>query len=214
MEQNLLNVLDPNILKRCVFVYGSSYFGVSQEEEWVNEENTPHPIGIGPYFEPCIRALQAKGLEYVVAFPGGVYGRGSWFLEFYLESLRNGQPIPMPQQPPIWPYIHVNDCARAIVHLLTVDRQLLQKYGRQVIIVDDNPIPIDVFLKHLGVAVGQQPQISWLDETTLQQQLNPIAFAYQTANMRHSNARLKHLGFTLQYPQVQKGLASLALSDL
>ena len=43
--------------------------------------------------------------------------------------------------------------------------------------------------------------------------MSPMAAAYLCANMPHSNARLKRLGFELQYPRIEQGIASLDLKQ-
>ena len=56
----------------------------------------PHPMGWGPYLAPAIESLPgyvARGLPIVAAFPGWVYGPGSWFAQYVLEPLRAGKPV-------------------------------------------------------------------------------------------------------------------------
>ena len=47
-------------------------------------------MGWGPYLGPAIDSLPgyvARGLPIVAAFPGWVYGPGSWFAQYVLEPL-------------------------------------------------------------------------------------------------------------------------------
>jgi nucleoside-diphosphate-sugar epimerase len=213
-EAHLLDALDANRSARCVFVYGSSYYGTSEGPTPIDETTPPRPFGVGPYFVPCMAALEARrkqGLDIVAAFPGGVYGRGSWFLEALLDSLREQAPVLVCDPVPLWPYIHVEDCARAIAALLMVEGTTLDRIGRDVILAGDEPTAMDHFIEQVGAAVGRAPVIVRKPAETLRAMMSPRVAAYLCANMPHSNARLKRLGFELQYPRIEQGIASLGL---
>src|SRR5689334_5467719 len=82
MEANLFQMLQPDTVKRIVYVGGTSYYG-QQGKDWKDETTMPNPQGWGPYIVEALDALKtyvAKGLPIVEAFPGGVYGVGSWYL--------------------------------------------------------------------------------------------------------------------------------------
>ena len=215
-EAHLLDALDADRPARCVFVYGSSYYGTSDGPTPIDETTPPRPIGVGPYFVRCMAAVEARrkhGLDIVAAFPGGVYGRGSWFLEALLDSLRDRAPVLVCDPVPLWPYIHVEDCARAIVALLVVERTALDRIGRDVILADDEPAAMDHFIERVAAAVGRAPAIVRKPAEALRAMMSPTAAAYLCANMPHSNARLKRLGFELQYPRIEQGIASLDLKQ-
>lgn len=215
MEKKLLDALDTDVVQRAVFVYGSSYFGTSEDDQLMDETTPRNPIGVGASMEPCIEALEtagANGLDYAAAFPGGIYGAGSWFLDSYVAAINSQQAIVLAASPPVWPYVHLMDCARAIVYLLTVESQLLEAKGRNVIVVDDQPITMHEFVSRVGEQMGQVPEVQFVDAEELRKNLPQVAFEYLTANMPHSNARLKELGFQLRYPRVKEGLASLDLA--
>jgi nucleoside-diphosphate-sugar epimerase len=213
-EAHLLEAVAANRSARSVFVYGSSYYGRSDGPALIDETTPPRPIGVGSYFVPCMAAVEARrnqGLDIVAAFPGGVYGRGTWFLESLLDSLRDQAPVLVCDPVPLWPYIHVEDCARAIAALLVVDRATLDRIGRDVILADDAPTPMDHFIEQVGAAVGRAPMIVRKSAEALRAILPPISAAYLSANMPHSNARLRRLGFELRYPRIEQGIASLGL---
>jgi nucleoside-diphosphate-sugar epimerase len=200
---------------RVVYVGGSSYIGRAEGEEWLDESSPRRPIGIGHTFEAGIGALRAageRGLDYAVALVGGVYGRGSWFIQAYLRALAAGDAIPVLEPAPRWPYVHIDDCARAIVHLLTVDGGALAAQGREVIVADDKPMRMDAFIEEVGRVVGKQALLRRLDEATLRAQFPPLQASYLTADMPHSNRRLRQLGFTCRYPTPRDGLAALGLT--
>jgi hypothetical protein len=214
-EANLLGALDDRGTERAVFVYGSSFLGEGSER--MDETAEPRPIGLGVYFEAGIAALEARGrggLDCVVALPGAVYGRGTWFLEMALDALQKPKPIPMCEPVPRWPYVHVDDCARAIVELLTVDRSRLDGAGRRVIIAGGDPVPMDHFNEAVGQVVGRRPLFLRASAEDLRSRLPPLLASYLTADMPHSNARLRSLGFEPRYATVEEGLASLELPKL
>jgi nucleoside-diphosphate-sugar epimerase len=141
-----------------------------------------------------------------------VYGRGSWFLEALLDSLHERAPVLVCDPVPLWPYIHVEDCARAIAALVVVDGAALERIGRDVILADDEPAAMDHFMERVGAAVGRAPVIVRKSAEALRALMPPRAAAYLCANMPHSNARLKRLGFELRYPRIEQGIASLDLN--
>lgn len=215
MEDNLLRALDARRLKRAVLVFGSSYYGRTTPGEVADETMSPRrPIGLGPLFAPSVEALAAfrgRGIDVVGAFPGGVYGRGTWFLDLSLGALRKGKPVMVPDPPPFWPFIHIEDCARALEFLLTVDASRLDEVGRDIILADDEPASMDRFLKAVAEAVGGPTALRRCPGAALRERLPPMLVEYLTTNMVHSNARLRRLGFKLAYPRVEQGIKALAL---
>jgi hypothetical protein len=216
-EANLLGAIEDRATERAVFVYGSSFLGASEGPELIDETVEPRPVGLGTYFQSSIEALEARGrggLDCVVALPGAVYGRGTWFVEMVLDAIRRGRPIPLCEPAPRWPFIHVDDCARAIVALLTVSRATLDAAGRRVIIAAGDPAPMDRFVEAVGEVVGRRPSILRLGAEDVRRKLPPLVAAYLTANMPHSNARLRSFGFEPRYPSFEAGLASLELPEI
>ena len=61
--------------------------------------------------------VRGPGLPIVVGLPGWVYGPGSWFAQYILEPLNNGTDTACAAEPFTSP-VHVDDCARALVHLI------------------------------------------------------------------------------------------------
>jgi nucleoside-diphosphate-sugar epimerase len=193
-------------------VFGSSYYGETPGGARADETMSPRrPIGNGPIFEPCVEALRAagaRGLSWAAAFVGGVYGPGSWFLGMYADAIRRRAPVLVREPSPIWPYIHVDDCARAIEHLARIDDRRLAAEGREVIVVDDEPAPMVEFIERLADRMGEPAQIEKLAPEALRARVDPLTFVLNT-DMAHSNERLRRLGFACRYPHVREGLASL-----
>ena len=70
---------------------------------------------------------------------------------------------------------------------VAVDAQALDAIGRDVIIADDEPAPMDAFISRIGAAVGREPKLTRLDREALKKRLSPGEFAYFSANMPHKN---------------------------
>jgi nucleoside-diphosphate-sugar epimerase len=216
MDENLLRAVDPGRGSRVVYVCGSSYIGRAEDGEVLDESSPSRPFGTGPVFEAGLRALRlsgAQGLDYAVAFVGGVYGRRSWFVQAYLAALAAGEPIPVLDPAPRWPYVHVEDCARAIALLATADSEALAALGREIIVADDEPTRMDVFIEEVARAAGKPVTLRRLDEANLVLAVPSLTASYLTADMPHSNRRLRQLGFTCLYPTVREGMASLGLGS-
>lgn len=214
LDQGLLAHVDPKRTRRLVYVCGSSYFGASVGEKWVDETRPPAPLGLGPTFSAgldALGALRARGLDAVAAYVAGLYGRGSWFLEYYLGAIARGEPIVTLEEAPVWPYIHVADVAAALIHLLTMPAEALDAEGRDVIVTDDRPVAMDQFILEVAGAVGKSANLVRLDAESLKARVDPFQFAYLSTPMRHSNARLRRLGFSCAYPTIFDGIPALRL---
>ncbi len=215
MDENLIGALSPQRLARVVYACGSSYFGVSENETPIDERTPSKPMGLGPSFEPGLRALRTareRGLDSVAAFVSGVYGPDSWFTRQYLQQLEQDQPILVLEPPPIWAYIHIEDCVRALEFLLTLDTAKLETAGRDVILADDTPVPMTTFIEELARATGKTARIERLELSALKERLPAFGLRYLTANLPYSNARLRGLGFQCKYPSVREGVPALGLA--
>ncbi|WP_437815659.1 NAD-dependent epimerase/dehydratase family protein [Sorangium sp. So ce1078] len=217
MDRCLLRSLDPSRLRRVVMVFGSSYYGRTDEGDSLDETvPTRRPTGLGMSYAPGVRALRGIGqdFDWVAAFPGGVYGRGTWFLEHCLRSIQRDEPIVMRDPPAIWPYIHIEDCVRALEFLMAVDGARLDALGREVILADDEPAPMSRFVDYMSEEIGKPTTLRLLSEDALRELLPPFYSGQLSANMVHRNTRLRRLGFELKYPHIREGIRALDLPRL
>ncbi|PTL80666.1 NAD(P)-dependent oxidoreductase [Vitiosangium sp. GDMCC 1.1324] len=208
MDSLLLDSLKPGTVKRVLYVAGTSYYG-DQGAQLVTEDAPPKPSGWGPYIAPAIESLPkhlARGLPLVEAYPGSVYGLGSWFVEYALEPLKAGrrlfglkETLTLCMSP-----IHVDDCARALLHLLEHGQ-----VGQRYFVVDDEPVSfsglIQVAATTLGVAYRKVILPRWLCHLAM----GPVVTDSLTAEARLSNARLHSTGFQFLYPTVREGVPAL-----
>ncbi|WP_437318577.1 NAD-dependent epimerase/dehydratase family protein [Sorangium sp. So ce385] len=214
MDRCLLRALDARRLRRALVVFGSSYYGRTEEGGSLDETvPTRRPTGLGASYALGVQALRSLGqdLDWVAAFPGGVYGRGTWFLEHCLRAIQTAEPIVLRDPPAIWPYLHIEDCVRALEFLMAVDGARLDALGREVIVADDEPAPMSRFVDYMSEAIGKSPTVSLLSEDALRELLPPFYSGQLSANMVHRNTRLKRLGFELKYPRIREGIRALDL---
>lgn len=204
MDQTLFSALDPSRTQKIIYVGGTSYYG-NLGTALRDETATPVPRGFGPYVAPAIEAIAGyldKGLPIVTAFPGYVYGDGSWFREYVIKPLRRGQRINTllgrsRQGSPI----HVSDCARALILLLEKG-----EVGQRYFLVDDRPVPWSVFYDTAARAMGKTPRLRKIPPFVLRLLIGSVVTDSLLSDAVLSNARLRALGFELEFPTIEQGI--------
>jgi hypothetical protein len=204
MDRHLLDPLDPARVRRVVYVGGTSYYG-DLGAELRDERATPAPRGWGPYVAPAIEALgrdRARGLPIVTAFPGYVYGDGSWFREYVLRPLRRGEKInAIAGRSRFGSPIHVEDCARALCFLLEHGA-----VGERYFVVDDRPVQWSRFYETAARAVGRPAELRRVPPIVLRLLVGSVVTDSLLSDAVLSNARLKALGFSLRFPTIDEGI--------
>jgi len=104
-----------------LFVSGSLVYG-SHNDLLIDENHPPEPTSFQrEYFlaeEPILEALEKNELPVQIVRPSWIYGRGSWLEAFYLLPARRKKFLPIyGNGENNMSFIHVEDCARKIVHL-------------------------------------------------------------------------------------------------
>ena len=204
MDRNLLDPLRPGVVERIVYVAGTSYYG-NVGTELRDESVTPRPRGWGPYIAPALERLAGdvtRGLPIVTAFPGWVYGDGSWFRDYVLRPLKRGTRLTQLGGESRWASpIHVGDCARALVHLCAHGQP-----GENYFVVDDRPTQMRelprLCARTLNVALRTRQVPVWLARLLL----GPVVTDSLQSDTVLSNARLKALGFRLEHPTIDEGI--------
>lgn len=208
MDRLLLDSLRPGRTRRVVYVAGTSYYGDLGTEPR-DERATPNPRGWGPYVAPAVEALGrdlARGLPIVTAFPGYVYGDGSWFREYVLTPLRRGERIhTVAGRSHLASPVHVDDCARALVHLLSHG-----EVGARYFVVDDRPVPWSVFYETAARAVGREMRVRKVPVPLFRLFAGSVVADTLLGDAALSNARLRATGFDLRFPTIDEGLPDVA----
>jgi hypothetical protein len=208
MDRLLLDSLKPEVTRRVLYVGGTSYYG-NQGPRLVTEDSPPNPTGWGPYIAPAIEMLPdyvARGLPLVEAYPGSVYGLGSWFTEYILKPLKSGRPLFGLKETLtrcISP-VHVEDCARALLHLLEHGEP-----GQRYFVVDDRPESFAELSRLVAETLGLHVRKILVPQWVCRLMMGPVLTNSLTVEARLSNARLHGTGFHLHYPTIHEGVPVL-----
>jgi len=142
------------------------------------------------------------GAPIVSAFPGFVYGQGSWFDQSIIKPLEAGRPLLQigSHSPRISP-IHVRDCARALVHLAEHGR-----VGGRYFVVNDQPTTFASLMTGLAEVMRRPARSIRVPAWVAPLLLGPFLAEYMRYDAVFSNARLRALGFQFLFPTVEDGL--------
>lgn len=177
------------------FVYTSStgVYG-DHDGDWVDEETPLDPTTeretILVEAERVAREHGNPGIARTIVRFGGLYGPGRSPVERYLDG---------PVSPGYTNFVHRDDAAGAISHLLTQD------VGRDAIVnvVDDEPQSRPELARRFAEMQGVEPPavVPLADREVAQGRRERLA-----ANKRVSNDRLHALGYEFRYPTVVDGV--------
>ncbi len=184
--------------RRVVFTSSTGVYA-QDDGEWVDEDSPAEPDGFSGR-----RVLDGEGVLHAGPFPGtvvrlgGIYGPGRASL---IDQVRQGVPMVPPGGPRYSNRIHRDDAARAVAHVLALDRPEPLYLG-----VDDEPADLAEIVawlaRRLGVAV---PPVASSSGPGL---------LVGRGNKRCRNRRLRASGFHLTYPTFREGYAALGATDL
>ncbi|MCA1030781.1 NAD(P)-dependent oxidoreductase [Bacillus timonensis] len=209
MTKSLLDVLkESKKLKKLVYVAGTSYLGDAGTEEKVNESFRSEAKGWGPYIKPsvdCLQDYKKEGLPIVTAFPGMVYGPDSWLSQLILTPLfENKKLTNLKGTNPIMAPIHIEDCARAFLHLLQAG-EMLEDY----ILVDNECIPSESFSNFAGEVLNKEVRRRYVPEWLCHLFIGPVLTDYAKVNSNFSNEKLKSTNFEFKYPTYKEGIPNV-----
>ena len=143
MDAHLLDAVAAGATRRIVYVADTSCYGATGPRP-ITEDEPPRPSAWGRYLAPALDRLDGyvvAGLPIVTAFPGWVYGNGSWFRERVIEPvMAGGRVLQFGKTGPWVSPIHVEDCARALVHLAEHGEA-----GGRYFLVNSDPIRLHEF---------------------------------------------------------------------
>jgi uncharacterized protein len=212
MDHALLGALDAARVQRVVYVAGTSYYGDCGADVPHGEDVEPRPRGWGPYVATALDAVRtyaAAGLPIVEAFPGWVYGPGSWFAEYVLGPLHAGKPVTaLSGRSRITSAVHVDDCARALVHLLTASAP-----GRYFV-VDDSPVESERLGRTAAAALAVPFRTRKVHPLVCRLLLGRIITESLQYENRLSNAKLRASGFVPAFPTYTEGVPDVVATWL
>ena len=146
--------------------------------------------------------MRESSLEDVIIRPSHVYGPGGWFVEEFVNRLRQpGRFAVIGSGENWWDVVRVEDVASACA-----DAAERAPAGALYHVVDDEPIRFYDFIALAATALGKGPPRrvpAWL--ARLAAGADPVLAVTRSA--RSSNARIKsELGWAPRFPTAQEGV--------
>ena len=190
--------------RRVVYVSTSGVYG-DRGGAWVSEADEPDPGTDRArrrwHAETTLRAVLGERL--VVLRVGGIYGPG----RLPLARLERGEPILREAQCGYTNRIHVEDLARICVAAADHPRpHSLYNVG------DGEPGTMSQYFKAVAARMGLPPPPE-IDLAEAREQLSPAMLSYLLESRRMDTRRLRELGVTLRYPNLERGLSTVDLSE-
>jgi len=207
MDAHLLDAVAGDATRRIVYVADSSCYGPSGPRAVLDEKpavSSARQRCLTPSLERLGGYLIA-GLPIVTAFPGLVYGNGSWFRERIVQPVMAGRRILQSGKTTPWVSpIHVHDCARALMHLAECG-----EVGSRYFLVNSDPIRIQEFAR-VFARLANHPLRVWRVPAAAARLLGDRTPAgYVREDAVFSNIRLRETGFHFRYPTLEQGIEQI-----
>jgi uncharacterized protein len=207
MDTHLLDAAASGLTRRIVYVADTSCYGTTGPRP-ITEDESPRPGAWGGCLTPALDRLDGyvvAGLPIVTAFPGWVYGNGSWLRKRVIEPVMTGRRgLQFGKTGPWVSPIHVQDCARALVHLVEHGEA-----GGRYFLVNSDPIQLHEFAATFARLAHRPLRVWRMPEAAARLVVGPILADYIQANAVFSNIRLRGIGFRFRYPTLEQGLQQL-----
>jgi len=204
MDAHLLDAVATGATRRIVYVADTSWYGATGPRA-ITEDQPPRPSRGGRYLTPALDRLDGyltAGLPIVTAFPGWVYGNGSWFRQRVIDPVMAGRRVVQCGKTGPWVSpIHVEDCARALVHLAGHGEA-----GGRYFLVNTDPIRLHEFAG-MFARLANRPLREWrLPARAARLVAGPVHVDDLQADAVFSNIRLRAIGYRFRYATLEQGL--------
>jgi len=207
MDAHLLDAVAAGTTRRIVYAADTSCYGAIGPRP-VTEDEPPRPSAWGRCLTPALDRLDGyvvAGLPIVTAFPGWVYGNGSWFRERVIEPVMSGRRVLQFGRTGPWVSpIHVHDCARALVHLAEHGEA-----GSRYFLVNSDPILLHEFAGTFARLANRRLRVWRVPEAAIRLVVGPVLADHLQADAAFSNIRLRGTGFRFRYPSLEDGLQQI-----
>jgi nucleoside-diphosphate-sugar epimerase len=204
MDAHLLDAVETGTTRRIVYVADTSWYGATGLRP-ITEETPPQPSAWGRRLTPALDRLDGyiiAGLPVVTAFPGWVYGDGAWFRDRVIEPITTGRRVLLLGKTGPWiSTIHVQDCARALVHLAEHGEA-----GGRCFLVNTDPIRMHEFAGMFARLANRPLRVFRVPAVATRLVAGPVLAEYLRADAVFSNIRLRRIGFEFLYPTLHQGL--------
>lgn len=207
MDAHLLDAVAAGATRRIVYVADTSCYGATGPRP-ITEETPPQPSAWGRCLTPALERLDGyivAGQPIVVAFPGWVYGNGGWFRERVIEPIMAGRRVLLFGKTGPWlSPIHVEDCARALVHLA----ERGEPSGRYFL-VNQDPIRLDDFAESFARLASRPLRVLRVPTVATPLAVGAVLAEHLLADAVFSNIRLRGTGFRFLYPTLAQGIQQI-----
>lgn len=204
MDAHLLDAVAAGATQRIVYVADASYYGPTGARP-ITEDTPPQPSAWGRCLAPALERLGGyivAGQPVVTAFPGWVYGNGGWFREQVIEPVMAGRRVLLFGKNGPWlSPIHVEDCARALVHLAAHGES-----GGRYFLVNRDPVRLRELAGTFARLANRPLRLLRVPAITTRLFVGPVLADYVLADAVFSNIRVRGTGFRFRYPTLEQGL--------
>ena len=204
IDAHLLDAVAAGATRRIVYVADTGYYGGTGPRP-ITEDGPSRTSARRRCLTSALDRLDgyvAAGLPIVTAFPGWVYGKGSWFRQRVIEPVMAGRPVLQVGKTGPWVSpIHVHDCARALEHHAAHGRA-----GGRYFLVNSDPIRLHEFAGTFARLANRPLRVWQMPAAAARLVLGPVRIDDLQADAVFSNIRLRGIGFRFLYPTVEQGL--------
>ena len=208
MDAHLLDAVAASATKRIVYVADASCYGATGTRP-ITEDTPPMPSTWGRCWTPALERLEGyivAGQPVVTALPGWVFGNGGWLRERVIEPVMAGRRVLRFGEPGPWvSSIHVEDCARALIHLAEQGEP-----GGRYFLVNRDPVRLHAFAGTFARLVRRPLRVLTLPAVTTRLIVGPVLAGHLQTNGVFSNIRLRGTGFRFLYESLEDGLQQVA----
>ena len=204
VDGHLLDAVADGPTRRIVYVADTSCYEAIGPRP-ITEDEPFRPSAWGRCLMPALERLDgyvAAGLPIVTAFPGWVYGDGSWFRQRIIEPVMAGRRVvQFGKHGALVSPIHVHDCAGAIAHLAERGEG-----GGRYFLVNSEPIRVHDFAETFA-RLAQRPLRVWrVPAAATRFLIGRLLADHIQRDAVFLNIRLRGTGFRFQYPTLEQGL--------
>jgi hypothetical protein len=204
MDTHLLDAVAAGATRRIVYVADTSWYGATGSRP-ITEDTPPQPSAWGRCLTPALERVDGyitAGQPIVVAFPGWLSGNGGWFRERVIEPVMADRRVLLFGKTGPWlSPIHVEDCARALVHLAEHG----EPSGRYFL-VNRDPIRLHEFARTFARLANRPLRVIRVPAVATRLVAGPVLAEHLQADAVFSNIRLRAIGFRFRYPTLDQGL--------
>ena len=204
MDAHLLDAVAAGATRRIVYVADTSCYGATGARP-ITEDTPPRPSAWGSCLTPALERLDGyivAGQPIVAAFPGWVYGNGGWYRERVIVPIMAGRRVLLFGETGPWlSPIHVEDCARALVHLAERGAP-----SSRYFLVNHDPIRLEEFARTFARLANRPLRVLRVPAVATRLVVGPVLADHLLADALFSNIRLRGIGFRFIYPTLDQGL--------